>query len=521
MAGIVVILLGIAVLDAGNNTRQFYSATDLSVWTDYEVVGSTDSTCRISGTIDTSSAAGYLLTFYSIHQCFEIYQDGVLIYQYPVENNNPLSQTPGYAWNLVPLEQGSHEIEMLITSPYSGYASKLPEFLVGTPFATLTYIVDNNLFSVFLCVVIFCIGVCMIVYWCFIRRRIRIEKNLLKLGIFAILLSIWSINESRLFILILHNNLVCSYISFLVILLLPFSFASFIYSFYQSDSRLWELYFTGNLLQMLLCILLQLFHWADLRETLWTTHAMMCILGFIIAYSSYRQLKDGNHSKRVVLNVVCLMLCVITLIMDIFAFYLGSWDSNSFGRIGFLCYVMLLGLASARESAKLMEKGKEATTYQQLAYTDQMTGLMNRAAFNRDFDLYSSTPEDVAVIDFDLNNLKKTNDTYGHISGDKYIIDAARLIDEIFANVGTCYRIGGDEFAVLLQNASAIDLVHYLTMLEWSVDAYNRDEDAKFRMQIAHGLAVYSQEKDATLEATLSRADAAMYSDKKAKKGQW
>ena len=513
------LLFGITFYDIKNDTRQYYSADDVSEWEDYRIIGTTDTTCHIEGQLDTSESTGYLLAFYSIHQAFEIYANDTLIYEYPLQNNNPFAKSPGYTWNFVPLPKADNSVRMIITSPYNNYASQIPVFLVGTPFAIITHIIDSNIFSVILCIIIFCIGICMIVFWLFARHKAKIQKTLLKLGLFAILLSIWSINENQLSILIMRNNLVCSYIAFVVLMLLPFSFASFVYSFYESDSQLWRLYFTGNLAQIILCLAMQLLHLADFRETLWTTHAMMIILVFLIIYCSINQLRSGIHSKRVLLNILCMILCAVALVLDLIAFYAGAWDSNSFGRLGFLTYIILLGIASAQESASLMKMGQEANTYQILAYTDQMTDMYNRAAFNRDFDACSMSPDNVAIIDFDLNNLKKTNDTYGHMAGDKYITDAARMIKEIFTSVGNCYRIGGDEFAVILTNASDIDIRHYLTMLEWSVDAYNRTLEEPFRMQIAYGCAVYSESSDSSLQATFTRADEAMYSDKKSKKG--
>ena len=168
----------------------------------------------------------------------------------------------------------------------------------------------------------------MIVFWFLARHTPQIQKNLLKLGLFAILLSIWSINENQLSILIMRNNLVCSYIAFVVLMLLPFVFASFVYSFYESNSKLWRLYFTGNLAQIILCLAMQLLHLSDFRETLWTTHAMMVILFFLIIYCSINQLRNGVHSRRVLLNIICMIICAIALVLDLIAYYAGAWDST-------------------------------------------------------------------------------------------------------------------------------------------------------------------------------------------------
>ena len=60
------LLLGIAFYDFKTDTRQYYSADDVSEWTDYRIVGTTDTTCRIEGRLDTSESTGRLLAFYSI-----------------------------------------------------------------------------------------------------------------------------------------------------------------------------------------------------------------------------------------------------------------------------------------------------------------------------------------------------------------------------------------------------------------------------------------------------------------------
>lgn len=513
-------LIYIAFYDMHHNARQYQSATDVVTWTDYQVRHNLQNdSYTLTGTIHTTQSRGYVLAFYSVHQNFEVYADHTLIYQYPVVNDNPLAKTSGYNWNFIMLPSDHTEITMTITSPYKGYAESVPEFLVGNILSVTSAIIRENIASFLLCTIIFCIGICMIAYWIFIRIKVKIKKNLLQLGVFALLLAAWSINESRITTLILRNNIVCSYIAFLSLMLLPFSFAVFVRSFYENSSKAWDMFCIADVIQIMLCIVLQLFKIADFRETLWTTHFMMGVLTVLVFYYSIKQLRHGIHSKRVLIHLFCIFICILTLGLDLGAFYVGAWDSNGFGRIGFLFYVVVLGIASSKESATLMKLGKKANTYQHLAFTDHMTSLNNRTAFNRDFDKYFSNPTDVAIIEFDLNNLKKTNDTFGHSAGDKYITDAAQIIGNIFSGIGNCYRTGGDEFVVLLENASSIDITHYLAILEWSVDCYNRDSKEEFNMQIAYGTATYSEATDATLEDTYNRADNSMYENKKCKKG--
>ncbi len=219
-------------------------------------------------------------------------------------------------------------------------------------------------------------------------------------------------------------------------------------------------------------------------------------------------------------HMACVLICCLSLTVDLIDFYfLNIGDGNTFGRLGFLAYIIVLGIASTRESVTLMKMGQEADAYQTLAYTDQMTGLNNRTCFNVDFAKLSENPHDVAVIDFDLNNLKYTNDTYGHSVGDAYIKSCATIIYEIFNGIGKCYRVGGDEFVTLVENSSSIDMTHYLAMLESSVDASNRESKHKhLKMQIAYGCATYTPDIDKNLEDTYNRAYKIMYNNKKDKK---
>ncbi len=85
-----------------------------------------------------------------------------------------------------------------------------------------------------------------------------------------------------------------------------------------------------------------------------------------------------------------------------------------------------------------------------LAYTDALTGLNNRQATERFFDSVDAGSEQYIIVQFDLNDLKKANDTYGHEEGDKYIILFADTLKHIFEGKGYIARNGGDEFVYVM-----------------------------------------------------------------------
>ncbi len=99
----------------------------------------------------------------------------------------------------------------------------------------------------------------------------------------------------------------------------------------------------------------------------------------------------------------------------------------------------------AESNAKLAELKARYANY------DPMTGLQNRRAYTEKIDGFAENmPSACCVIMADINGLKEMNDTRGHDAGDELIIGTAECLRKSFADVDSIYRIGGDEFCVIM-----------------------------------------------------------------------
>ena len=124
------------------------------------------------------------------------------------------------------------------------------------------------------------------------------------------------------------------------------------------------------------------------------------------------------------------------------------------------------------------------------------------------------------VFMFDLNDLKKCNDTYGHDYGDQYIKMAADALKKIFAEEGRCYRIGGDEFCAWAPYTSQEAINEKIMLLEQDVRRQN-EKGFVVTVSIAVGYAIYEENEDGGgLYSTMKRADAMMYERKQNYKKQ-
>ena len=115
--------------------------------------------------------------------------------------------------------------------------------------------------------------------------------------------------------------------------------------------------------------------------------------------------------------------------------------------------VLLVILVRSNKNGILAEKMKEMAELQtKYAYHDQMTGLLNRRAYSEKIDSYlKKMPQKLCLVMLDVNGLKTVNDTFGHEAGDELITAAAGCIRDAFPDTEDIYRLGGDEFCVILR----------------------------------------------------------------------
>ena len=102
--------------------------------------------------------------------------------------------------------------------------------------------------------------------------------------------------------------------------------------------------------------------------------------------------------------------------------------------------------------------------YKKLAYTDMLTGIGNRTAFELELkNLEKRLPHPFTIVAYDLNYMKRINDTYGHAAGDAYLRRMAHLLmREEPVRRGLSFRIGGDEFVTLFEGEEEETLLREL-----------------------------------------------------------
>jgi diguanylate cyclase (GGDEF)-like protein len=166
-----------------------------------------------------------------------------------------------------------------------------------------------------------------------------------------------------------------------------------------------------------------------------------------------------------------------------------------------------LETALARERQQL----QELNTVWKLAYTDALTGVKSKFAYIEKEDeideaIAKGTADAMAIVVFDVNDLKSVNDAMGHEIGDDYIISACNLICDIFKH-SPVFRIGGDEFVTVLEGDDYRNRDELLNLFNQRVE----ENRAANSVIVSAGIADYIPGQDNDCRRIFERADNRMY----------
>jgi len=159
---------------------------------------------------------------------------------------------------------------------------------------------------------------------------------------------------------------------------------------------------------------------------------------------------------------------------------------------------------------------------QELAIKDQLTGLYNRHFFNevieREAARSNRTAEPLSFIMIDLDYFKQINDTLGHLTGDKILIEAALLIKKTLRKADLLFRFGGDEFLVILPNTDCAKSNYMVERLLTAVIDWNKDNETTYGCKLSFSIGCSTCEKGCDFLKALKEADDKMYQDKTKKR---
>lgn len=457
-----------------------------------------------------------------------VYADGELIYEPKIYESRFYNTSPGNNWNFIKFypEDSGKQIELRIRYVYGTDAVSADTFIWGDKADWALDFVKHKAFAVFLSVAIVIIG---IITSCMDINSFKRSENhaLLYLGIYGILMGLWSLIETNVLQLFMADGRLLQLMNNL--LMITDSIPLFFYldsEFDISKNRIVHLLAIIDVIYIYVCVVGQFLGLTDLHNYLagsWIATGISFILLVYILAKQIRALMRGEKIKKTVLIQMIGFLSLTALVIVCIPIYLNSdgIDRAESIRIGMLVMIIMFAISGHLKTRELIMQGTRYDIVKNLAYQDALTGLFNRTSFLETLEGFKSDPpEKLGAIFFDVNNLKTANDQFGHDIGDRLICLAAETIRDSFADFGTAYRTGGDEFLVFLNGTEPEEGYRKgLEIFRRKLANMNESGEYSFKIEIAHGFSLLDGHGEDCLKEMIERADAKMYENKRFLKG--
>lgn len=170
----------------------------------------------------------------------------------------------------------------------------------------------------------------------------------------------------------------------------------------------------------------------------------------------------------------------------------------------------IVGIAGVARDISIFIKKQQEIEF--LSYRDQLTKLFNRHYLEKVRDeVKAEKNHPLGIITMDMNDLKLVNDTYGHDEGDRLLVKVSDIFRHVFPADSLIFRMGGDEFMVVLPLIEEEILKQMKERLEELLDEYGKEA---YPVTIALGYFISHDPQEDLFDA-LKKADAYMYEDKR------
>ena len=353
-----------------------------------------------------------------------------------------------------PEDMNDRQLVMVFQNKEDGFYN-IHEVITGSWDAVLLNVFWKNAYTLFMTFFMIVLGV-LSLGLAFVMHSISMEgKKLIYIALFLLTCGVWCLTDSSFIQLLAGYGTTIIYINFYAFMLILVPMVHYLKSLGDMKKyRFFPAFIYLGYLNIIVQSLLVYSNKFSFFQMLPATH-ILYVAGVLISIAllvyEYRQ----SGEKELAVCIRAFVSEGIIGVITIFAYAFHFHAYQNLFQIGILLFVMILLHSLGKELMENMKYRTEVEIYRKMAEEDKLTGLKNR----RSFDIMIQSMEenhrkckDALMIFADLNGLKKVNDNYGHTDGDALIAAAASCIDKAYSSMGDCYRIGGDEFCIIIFN---------------------------------------------------------------------
>lgn len=471
---------------------------------------------RIMPDINISDAMIVCRTSYA---AMEVFLDGDNIYSYGY-NGTKIQKHIGSGYHHIQLPVNYQNKELKIIMVSSG-KFKFPYLLKNVSLCkshnAIIPVIRENLLSFAMSIFLMLLGIITLVLFLILFIKKIHAKGLAYLALASFSIGLWTLCERDFVRAFSDNLLLNNYLSYFSLY-----FASIPWLYMVADLKKnagYNNWFkTIKTIQLSFFTIIVFLHFTDLVDYKYFlipyTIFGVFVLTFGLYVMSHRYRYQKKHEK---LLFVGNFISVLYILIQMVLYYLTKLFNIHTIKMpnAFLIMIATFFLSYGYKFTNNIAEKKESKILRQLAYTDVLTHLGNRQSGMLKLMELDEKQMDYFVILFDLNNLKQTNDTFGHSRGDILLQDFSNCLSIAFPPESIKCRLGGDEFLVIYPTKDSNVVNNAIQNFHQKVEEINAKSTDEVKLEAAYGVSSTKELFCFDNELIINTADERMYEHKR------
>lgn len=507
---------------------QIFNSPDITL-ADIGVINESEKV-TISRVLPDVGLSNPCLSFYSVHSIVNVYLDKELIYSYGQEYYDTKNMLPNKS-HFIALgnDYTGKTLKIEIIGGKKAAFSYLSPVYIDNRLDILIHDYDKNAISILVGIFLFTFAVILIIVSPYLFVFHSNDLRILFSGLISLMLGTYILSSNMNFDLLLNNghlNIILEYCSLYNI---PTMIVGYLLTVFKGKSRkIFIAIFSINISLFILAKIAHALHIAkfyDFASVLHVLSAIELVIAVIIIYKNYASAKKASIKNVYFADNIFLFGLVAFMILslvDIVSYNLVKYNiinhplriPISGTTLGALIFIICLMISYLYYSVFSLNIASMQSKIKDLAYTDALTGLANRARCEQLMQMISERNGTYAIISLDLNRLKYVNDNLGHHEGDRLLTGFATILSDCFWDANLVGRMGGDEFIVIFMEDRILNLTRRIHELYSMINDWNHKEQA-FQYSTSYGYAYSYEVPNGSAKEVYMLADNRMYEMKR------
>lgn len=482
----------------------------------------------LSGTLPNNLPERSTLCLYTHLSSAVVFVGGRQIYSYDLANIQKGTMAgSGYLFVSLPKNASGKSILIKMTSSVNGGLDRMPVLTVVSSQDVWQYFSGERLFNIYVDGFLLMIGFFLIVISLMFIVKNQNFMQLFYVGVFSVLASVWALASDQILQLFFSDLDVITYLEYLCLYAMPIPFLMILIRFIRERTDKRPIFFLTSAMEytavgffaaaLILHQTGRVF-FPNMLSLFYATIGFYVVALLIANFQIDKRMKQSMRVFRGGFLIVIGIILAETIRINYFDPHFSNhvFHTVSLFPVGALVFAATVVLSYLIAMISEIGTSAEHSALEELAQTDVLTGLFNRSKADERFRELDAGDEPYQFVFFDLNGLKAANDTYGHDAGDQLLSGFADILTRSFADFASIYRMGGDEFLVIVSGDDqerTKQAIAYLEELEKTASV-----EFPFTIDASYGVAFSEEIPYRNAEMLSHVADYRMYEMKRSSK---